>query len=378
MTPESASAIQILPYLVFLAAYVILCASSELTRNKWFHFAALTLALLFAGFRNALSPDMERYRFYYEHYRAGDYTKLIEPSFVLISAVLSNLGLDYHALFFFYTLVTLGFVFAAVNNLTTYTKTSTLLYILIPHLFLGLFIEMRQECAVAVVFYAMSLLYKEDLNFRTAKVVFFAALSVAFHYSAAGYWLVFFLCLRLLRKEFSFTTYVVSLVGTLLLPSWVVIYAAYAIFYPVLPPDYRLHLDDLRSLGQQASGAHSLLSIAIYNSLAIIFVLTRKSMQRPPETLRRFVNIFFLGVLFLNLTRAYGDVARFADYFIIYEIVLLPEVLYRTGKLYLRPTVVYFVLFLYCLHFVHGLYYLNEETDTYIFLQYKNALLSGL
>lgn len=378
MGPQSSNAIQLLPYLTFLAIFVLFCLCSELTGNKWFRLPAFTLALLFAGLRNALSPDMERYRFFYEHYRSGEYTKLIEPSFVLISAVLNKLGLDYHALFFFYTFITLGFVFAAINNLTRYVKTSTLLYILVPYLFLGLFIEMRQECAVAVVFYAMSLFYKEDLKFRTIKVIFFAALSVAFHYSAAGYWVIFFLSLKFLRKEFSLTTYITSLVGTILLPSWVVLYAAYAVLYPILPAEYRLHLDDLRSLGQQVSGAHSVLSIAIYNSLALIFILARKFIVQPPELFRRFVNIFVLGVLFLNLTRAYGDLARFADYFIIYEIVLLPEVLYRIGKPYLRPAVIYFAFLLYCVHFVHGLYYLNEETDTYIFLHYQNVLFSGL
>src|SRR5262249_11138173 len=160
----------------FLAVYVILCLTSELTNNESFHLTAVGLALVFAGFRNTISPDMERYRYFYEHYQVGDYQKVIEPSFVFISTVLNKLGFDYHALFFLYTFTTLGFAYCAVSNLTGHVKTSMLLYILIPHLFLGLFIEMRQECAVATVFYAMSLLKPKGVRLRLLKVIALAAL----------------------------------------------------------------------------------------------------------------------------------------------------------------------------------------------------------
>lgn len=367
--------IHILPYLVFLAIYVSLALSSEVTRNKLFHWAGVGVALLFAGFQNTISPDMVRYREFYEHYRDSDFLRLLEPSFVVISAALHTLGLDYHALFFLYTSLTILFVYGAIRNLTPYIKTSMLVYILVPHLYLTLFIEMRQECAVAMVFYAMSLIPREELRFRRLRVVAFAALSVVFHYSAAGYWLVYLIGSRLFRRDYPVKLYLALLVITLVTPSWLVLNLLWAAVYPILPPAYQLHVESLKSLGE-AAGAHSVVSLLIFNIMALAFVLARQSIKSAGRPLGMFLNLFFAGVLVLNLTRDYGDIARFANYFIIYEIILVPALLYKTGLAYSRPAVAYAVMLLYCIHFVHGLYYLNAETDSYIYLHYSNALVS--
>jgi hypothetical protein len=375
MTPQSANVLQLLPYLIFLILYVILCLTSELIRRNFFYLSAVGLALLFAGFRNTISPDMERYRYFYEHYQNDDYQKLIEPSFVFISTVLNKLGFNYHAVFFLYTLITLCFVFAAIRNLTGHVKTSMLLYILIPHLFLNLFIEMRQECAVAAVFYAMSLLKVENIRLKRTKIFVLVLISIAFHYSATGYWIIYFLFAWWIKREHSLKFYGASIIVSILMPSWAILSIAYFALYPILPPEYQLHVDELRGLST-GSGEHSLASLVIYNSLALAFVVAAR-LKSIPRFFTDLVNIFFIGVIFLNLTRAYGDMARFADYFIIYEVILLPVLLFRAGKPYMRPAVIYCVMLFYFVHFINGLYYLNEETGTYIFLHYSNALLLG-
>jgi hypothetical protein len=373
MNPQSATPLQLLPYLVFLLVYVVLCLTSELTRRRFFHLSALGVALLFAGFRNTISPDMERYRYFYEHYQNDDYQKLIEPSFVLVSTVLNKLDLNYHSIFFFYTLISLCFVSAAIKNLTGHVKTSMLLYILIPHLFLNLFIEMRQECAVSVVFYAISLFRHKQIRLKKTRILILALISIAVHYSAAGYWIIYLIFSWWIKRQHSLKLYSVSLFVSLIIPSWAILSVAYFALYPVLPPEYQLHVDELRGLST-GSGEHSLASLAIYNSLALAFVVAERT-KSIPKSFADLVNIFFIGVIFLNLTRAYGDMARFADYFIIYEIILLPVLLFRAGKPYLRPAMIYGVLLFYFVHFIDGLYYLNEETGTYIFLNYSNALL---
>lgn len=376
MNPALASPIHILPYLILLAIYTSLCMTSELTQNRYFHASAIGLALVFAGFRNTISPDMERYRYFYEHYRSGDYQKLIEPSFVLISTALNHLGFDYHALFFLYTFITIGFIYCAIRNLTGYVKTSMLFYILVPHLYLDLFIEMRQQCAVAIVFYTMSLLEVDKVKFRWLKVALLALASISFHYSAAGYWVIYILFSKLIKRKYPSKLYGAALLVSVLTPSSFILYVAYIALYPVMPPAYQGHITDLMALGA-ASGEHSITSILIYNSLALAFMFAVKAMKSLPKFSTELLNIFIIGVIILNITRAYGDMARFADYFIIYEIIFLPFLLFRIGDLRLRPVMIYGVTLLYFVHFIHGLYYLNAETGTYIFLHYTNALLSG-
>lgn len=370
----SISPLNALPYLVLILVYILMAVTSGLTRIRFFHDTAVGLMICFAGLRDDITPDADRYRYFYEHYTDSNFQRLMEPSFFWISRVLNSIHLNYHAIFFLYTLITIVFIYAAVRNFTKHVITSMFLYLTIPHLFLGLFIEMRQDCAAAIVFYAMSLRRMEDVRFRTAKIAALAALSIAFHYSAALYWVVFLVMKKGVKRQFSFRTCLVALVGSLLVPPTLILRGLSLVLYPVLPAEYRAHVDELVQLGA-ALGAHSTSSLLIYNGLALVFCYARFVSKTISEDFSETVNLFAIGAIVLNVTRLYGDIARFADYFIIYEIVLLPLVLFNLKARELRPVIVYSTLVLYVIHFVHGLYYLNAETNSYILLHYSSAFL---
>jgi EpsG-like putative glucosyltransferase len=365
------SPINLVPYILVVIIYVCLSLTSSVTRNRFFHLTAVGLLICFAGLRNPFTPDADRYRYFYEHFRDSDFQRVVEPSFFLIARTLNAFSLDYHVLFLLYTAATILFMYEGIRNLTPYVKTSMLLYLLVPHLFLGLFIEMRQDCAISIVFYAMSLLRKEHLRHRVAKIIFLAALSIAFHYSAAFYWVVFLITIPLLKRTFSFRTYGFVLLCSLLAPPTLVLRLILLGLYPVLPAAYQEHADGLLQLGV-ASGQHSLLSLLIYNSLSLIFCYARRINRDIPIDL---TNLFVIGAVILNLTRLYGDIARVANYFIVFEIVLLPIVLFGLRKRAIKPLLIYCTLLLYSLHFVHGLYYFNEEANGYIFLHYSSAFM---
>jgi hypothetical protein len=365
------SPISLLPYLLVVFIYVLLSLTSSVTRIRFFHVTSVGLLICFVGFRNAFTPDAGRYRYFYEHLSNSDFQRMVEPSFFFIGKILEALRLDYHALFLFYAAVTILFMYRGISNLTPYIKTSMLLYLLVPYLFLGLFIEMRQDCAIAIVLYAMSLWRNEHLKHRAVKIFMLAALSIAFHYSAGFYWLVFLISIRFLKRTFSFGVYGFALLCSLLVPPTLVLRLISLMLYPVLPNAYRAHVDDLVQLGA-ASGEHSILSLFIYNFLSLIFCYARKINRNFPVDL---TNLFVIGTVILNLTRLYGDLARIANYFIVFEIVLLPMLLFGLRQRAIKPLLIYCTLLLYTIHFVRGLYLFNEEAHGYIFLHYSSAFL---
>ena len=167
MSPQFliANAEQLLPYAILLVAFLLLVFQSELARNRLFDAPVLGLLILFAGFRDAMTPDLERYREMYEGIGSGGSFPL-EPVFVFLSKLLNWIGFDYHALFFVFTFLTLLFIYLGIRNYTSHVYLSLLLYTLIPACFLNLFVEMREAGAVAVAFYATSVWNRKDIRFR--------------------------------------------------------------------------------------------------------------------------------------------------------------------------------------------------------------------
>jgi hypothetical protein len=367
------SPINLVPYLLVVVIYVCLSLTSSVARSRFFHLTGVALLICFAGLRDAFTPDADRYRYFYQHLGDSDFQRVVEPSFFWIAKALDTLHLDYHVLFLLYTAATILFMYSGIRNLTPYVKTSMLLYLLVPHLFLGLFIEMRQDCAIAIAFYAVSLWRKEHLNLRAAKVILLAALSITFHYSAAFYWLVFLITIRFLKRTFSPAVCGFTLFCSLLVPPTLVLRLISLVLYPLLPPAYQAHADDLVQLGVGgAAGQHSILSLLIYNSLSLMFCYAGKSNREIPSDL---TNLFVIGAAILNLTRLYADIARVANYFIVFEIILIPICLFGLRQRALKPFLIYCTLLLYSIHFVHGLYYFNEESHGYIFLHYSSVFM---
>ena len=99
----------LLPYGILLLVYFLLSFHSELQKNRFFAVPVLGVLLFFVGLRGAMTPDMQRYREMYENSKTMEFNS-IEPSFLLISRFLNAMRLDYHALFFTYSFITLFFL----------------------------------------------------------------------------------------------------------------------------------------------------------------------------------------------------------------------------------------------------------------------------
>jgi hypothetical protein len=366
----------LLPYAVLLIAYLLLSSQSELLKSKIFAVSALGLLLVFIGFGEVKTPDMERYREMYEALGAG-YFFAIEPSFIFLSVVFNALGFDYHILFFTYSFITLTFIYLGIRNYTNYIKLSLLFYILVPACFLNLFVEMREVSAVAIAFYATSLLRHKNIKLKKTRVLFFAILSIIFHYSAIVYWVVFFLTYRFNVRRHSFFLHLVLLSLSLLIPTSVLINGFHIIAYPFLPAKYQGYFNIFIDMESQLAESGQILKSIIYTLMASFFSYCGASLEENDDA-HMSVNLFVIGVVILNLTRAFSDISRLAYFFLILQIILFPLFLEKIKNQIQALWCTYLVVIFYLAQFTWGLFYYSEETGSYIFLHYQNAIMSAL
>lgn len=362
------------PYFLLLAAYFLLSFQSELLNDRTFGVYALTLLIFFAGLRDAITPDMKRYALLYQEAN-GLGPPVLEPSFTFLSRLLYILGFDYHALFFSYTAITLFCVYLGIRNQTRYTKLALLFYVLLPGYFLNLFVEMRQMCAVAITFCAIALLKRKNMRMRMPIFFGLAALSALFHSSAALFWAIVLALHRFIRKAHSKFCYFSLILGSLLIPTSVLISAISLLAMPVLPERYHGYIQEFLKLETGLTESGQLLKTLIYVAMAVCFILLWQP-KEGEEADYVPLNLFVLGVVILGLTRSFAAASRMSYFFLIYQIILAPAILERIRDRLMRLLTAYVAVLFYLAQFTWGLFYYSVEASNYPYLHYQNVLLS--
>ncbi len=363
----------LVPYAILLFLFFALSMEGEFLRDRIVDWGIIGLLLVFVGLREAITPDLVRYRDLYESIGSGG-TVEIEPTFAALSHLLQFFGLDYHALFFCYTAITVFCVYFAVRNFTGSTKISLLFYVLIPSCLLNLFVEMREMAAVAIVFLALSLLNIQTRH-RKLKIASLACLSCMFHFSAVIFWIVFAVGWKFIRKKHSFVTQIVIITTSILIPTSLLVSAINLIAYPILPGRYQTYIKTFLLVEENLAEAGQLLKSIIYSSMAIVFALWN-SHRDEKDSSQVPVNLFVLGVALLNVTRSFAEISRVSYFFLILQIVIFPMIFLRMKNRSQSLLAAYSVFLFYLAQFAWGLFYYSEEVSDYVFLHYRNVLFS--
>jgi hypothetical protein len=58
----------ILVYLLLIGIYLLMCSLSKVYKNNVFFIIGLMFVVFFVGFKDKISPDLERYALMYENY----------------------------------------------------------------------------------------------------------------------------------------------------------------------------------------------------------------------------------------------------------------------------------------------------------------------
>ena len=370
----------IFPYIWLIFIYIISTLTSYLSKNKLFFYLSTIIIVIFVGFKDVMTPDFERYAFTFENIENYNYLQ-IEPLFLILSHILKGFGFNYYSLFFLYSSLSIFFILLGIKNLTNHHYFAFLLFILVPGFFLNMFVEMRQLLAVAIVFYTIGLF----LN-KKRKYILFALLSIITHYSASFFWIIFILTYPFLKKIYSFKTYffllTFSFIGVLILKidiyalnilsaflslTQIPIFQKY-IYYV----EYRLSSDISQVQFQFFKNIFYILN-ALF--LLYIFKFLEKKFDKK-ETIK--LNLFVAGVLILNFTYYIAEISRFAYYYLIFQIVIIPNIIFNIKQQAMKFVILYVYLTLFIVMFIKGVFFFSDEVQEFVFLNYKNILIEGL
>ena len=167
-------------YILFISIIMaLLILNSAVKQNaNIFQILAFCLIVFFVGFRFETGYDWAMYRNFFEY---NTFHSGIEFGYVFLIKILRYFFNDYQSLFLFTAFITYIFIYLGIKKYTTHTGIALVLFLLIPGLFLNSLTIIRQELAIAITFYAFSLLV--DKKFSKYLVLMILAFSI--HYSVA-------------------------------------------------------------------------------------------------------------------------------------------------------------------------------------------------
>lgn len=287
-------------------------------------FIIVFIVTYFSGFRDGLGVDYQNYLIKIDY---SDHLTLLEPLFSILSIFVSNTIFSEIFVFLFFALIT-NFLYIKSFQRYNYFFIIFSAYILIPPLFFNSFNVIRQLCAAGIFLHSCK--YMEERNLK--KYIIYILFASTIHMSAIFLIPIYFFVtvntnryIAIILQIFSLTltSFFITPIGNLL--AQYNIYAHYLTYTEAVPTFGSLFI--------------------IFN---ISFFLLSILKSRLITGVRNDIlyNLFFMCVLFLNISINFPILYRFTLYFYIFPFIALPLFNVYFYKNALTP-ILFFVYFLF-------------------------------
>lgn len=122
--------IAIVTIFIFTALFCLLEDRLPLNDKRILYVLIAIILVLLAGFREVgIDPDSDNYEYAYLHYADNRLQTAIEPSYLMISAILNLFTSDVHAIFLFYAFLGVGLKFFAFRKLSEFWFVPVMVYL---------------------------------------------------------------------------------------------------------------------------------------------------------------------------------------------------------------------------------------------------------
>jgi hypothetical protein len=319
-------------YYIFLE----FCFFSLLILPKKFRKTGLIIILMFVTlFLSTKEPTYYDLINYKEMFEYANINQLFYPeiSFVILSSLLKKIGLNFYYLTTIYYGLMFYFLYKGISNFTKHYEISFIIFLLFPIFFLSDYIALRQAVAISLFFYSISLFLKRKKSFY-----FYALLSISFHYSAFFAYIIFFLISKFLSKKFHFVKYIIVIILSYLLSfifldilvNLVNIFSSITVIqkYALLSDTIQRYNYYITKEQFHTNVIRTLIYTSLYLFILLIFLNCKKNNNN-----NILFNLFTIGIVITILGSSNMNVNRFANYFMIFVIVLIPNLLLSTIKL---------------------------------------------
>lgn len=294
-------------YILFIL-FLLLLIIIKKTNYKYYSDQLMLLTItLVAAIRYNVGFDYEAY--YNWALKVGDYDLAyarLEPLNKLILNITWKLD-NPQVIFIIYAVLTYPIIYKVIKKHSTDFNLSLLIYITFPSFYLESLSIMRQHLAIAIVFYAVKHVKERNL-IRYMLFIFFASL---IHSSAIIGIIIYFLNTRKINSKVLATSLIVSFFISDLLKQIALI----------ILPRYMYYLTNSVGVGGDKI-------FYIINFFALILIILRERLIKLNEINRFYVNCIVIGAVIYNGLIKFGHAgSRGSSYFLVYLILVLPEVI---------------------------------------------------
>ncbi|MFD4703684.1 EpsG family protein [Gottfriedia sp. NPDC058432] len=291
--------------------------NKQFINNKYFIFPVLITLILISGLRfmNALYSDEWIYRSDYAKIGNMDFKDIfslkIEPGFALLNWALYKISIQPQFLIFICAAITNTLIVLTIAKFSEKFELSILLYICIGFYFTS-FNIMRQYLAISIVFWAIRYLGKG----KFIKYLISILVASTFHFSA-----LIMIPTYLIYKGRAWTKWTI-----LTMVSGVTFTVSFAILVNILEAALAntKYSDYLKTLTEGYYGVNILRILIFIIPLFPLFIW-RVPLKKIYSNSDHLVNLYVIGVIFMLLSSNYVFIARIADYFTIFSVLLIPK-----------------------------------------------------
>jgi len=275
---------------------------------RLFFVIAILLTIFISGFRYNTGYDFFNYVRFYKYHLPSD----IEPLFAYSIKLFNYISNEPQLMFFSYSLATIWILVLAIKRFTKYTKTSFLIFLLIPGLFLNSFSTIRQSLALVILFYALSFLISEN---RKLKFIVLSVVSAMFHYTAIVPAIIFILGENFLKKEYKKITCILLILFSVALYHLNIAQLLLSFTFG----RYSAYMDYIHNV--------STIKIVVSNLFVLFLIFIRRCFIKNATDIY-LLNLVLIGTLIINVFAHCTPITRLSYYFLIAQIVIVPKLIY--------------------------------------------------
>jgi hypothetical protein len=349
--------------LVIYAGFEILVLSLLLLQKKYRKYFLILLYLfiivLFLGLKEGDYYDFINYKRVFYDADISNIPIYPEISYIFLSVFFKSLGLDFYFLTLtYYTLLAI-FLYKAISISTIYREYAFLYFILFPIFFLSGYIAMRQVVAISIFFY--SILY---FNQKGKFPFLLFLMACLFHYSGILAYSIYFIFYKLINRKFEMYVYLI-LIAVAIGFSFYFKELMFIIF-SYLPPFLSKYVYYLSS-DQEIK----LLRIIFYSLLYFVILILFSYTKENNKITNIMFNMYTIGNSISLVGMTDMNVNRFANFFMIFVITLLPNLLFSKNRISRNTRIIIFYILTLLLSVY---YYTGVLAIPDVFLTYQNIL----
>ena len=341
---------------IFLASAVLMRIGQK-RKNRLFLLISLLIPILASGLRYNVGTDFKNYENIYngivpnldlKGYMTYGPTEL---GIYFVSNIGFALNLDSWFMFTVFSALTILPIYYGIKNFNLkHPSTAYLLYLLV--IFPVSFNAVRQLAAMSMVFLSVSLLYKRK---NIAAIVPFIVATLM-HKSS----LILAIFLPIILLFIHKTTFKFREIFSMFVIGVVVLLNGSVVFSTFMQSSILSDYSQYASTSNAAAGSILILKIVIF-SVFLAFTIMGKLQKL--EYSRLFVVMSFLEIAMLVIGLSSVDISRFAMYFSVFSLLLIPSVTESFTRQAQRPILLLVLLYGLAMFFIQ--YFVLKGSDIF-------------